>query len=822
MTIREFLTSLSIFRNNISSWLKSPDTRFNSIFRSQIKEKVLDAKNPFAKNQNSLDELQQTNSNQTQQHRELVSNYSFAKNGTNGHVTDRVYKENLSVENRLITDSQSRLPPLTAKKDRYLQSYRGRYRITELIKDDIRLREYEGFTYPQNKAVRIEEYFLSNIDETKHRELKNRANIKLKTSSGQDFRLITPLDTFTDEQRCYVITQSNFNYITIRKSLSLPDYSRITEHVAIIIKQVLQSLYFLHTQHIAFGNNKNISGLAHGNISIDSLLIDTKQKEIFVYLSNFAVWKDINNNEFKAINHYSLDSFKQNDLRDLGYVALYILFGNNVVENQINWNDSLDIQNWFSRITDIRLRDFIQKLIGIKEPFSNAKEAHDKISELFSKKIEYQPEEVNQKIQPASDIKQNKNSKIFLIILVLLFSSLGFGISWWWEPRSDNKDEPNNQNQANENCCIKVDFANVTDNKKEIKYYIQDSGVWNHLLSKPSLVAYNQTLIQEIGNRLSDERGKKIIAKYQPVKVKSEDIKPKIIQQKINEGEIDFALLTEEIREDNLKELNLEQKVIAYDALVAIVAYSDAHNELSFPKKLNYQITIEKLRELYTQDNDKFANNQLLSEINEKRNIKLYFPDIKKVESDEYSKSEIVHLFEEKILTQNAEDSNNFKELKQNILEREIKIQPDESYLLQSKYIFQNIRNDFERDKTLGIGISLLSRIYGQCSVYPLTLKGEDFTFQPLIQNDGKPIYDNDNNKNIDLCNDKGSYKPNYKALNDKNNPFRFPLVIVYKKDSEYAQKFVEIMQTQKGQELLKEAGFIPAESSSENQSSTE
>jgi len=49
-------------------------------------------------------------------------------------------------------------------------------------------------------------------------------------------------------------------------------------------------------------------------------------------------------------------------------------------------NDSSDVQNCLSKITDIRLRDFIQKLIGIKEPFSSAKEAHDKISELFSNK----------------------------------------------------------------------------------------------------------------------------------------------------------------------------------------------------------------------------------------------------------------------------------------------------------------------------------------------------------------------------------------------------------------------------------------------------
>lgn len=847
MRIRDFLTSFSSFRNNIRSWFKSPDTRGTSIIRNQT-DKLVDADinaiNPWSKNnknKDNLDDSQQTNSkqnsNRTQQNGEAVSNYSFPQNGTNGNVANRVYQGNLSVENRLITDYQSRLPPLTAKKDRYLQSYRGRYKITELIKDDIKLREYKGFTYPQNKAVRIKEYFLSNVDETKVRELKNRTNIKLKTTSGQDFRFITPLDTFTDGERCYVITQSNLNYITIREFLSSPDKSYYLKNkIFKIIQQVLQSLYFLHTQNIDLGNSNNISGIAHGNISIDSLLIETKdiqENQFFVYLSNLAIWKDII--EYQNINHYSCQTMKKNDLINLGYVAVTVLLSDEIASGFISRDELAEPENiiyWLNQKTTNEKAYFILQLLEVKEPFNNTKEAHDKISELLSNKNQYQPEEVSQKIQPTSDIKENKNNKIFLIVLVSSFSSLiGILLLVWFinEKRGADKVETGNQNKVDENCCInKVNFANIIDNKKEVKYYIQDSGVWDYLLTKPNLVAYKKTLIQEIGNRLSDERGKNIIDKYEPVKVKAENIEPKVIQEKINQGEIDFALLTEEIPQNDLDELNLEQKVIAYDALVAIVAYSDARNKLSFPDKLNHRITIDKLRELYTNDDDEFINNQnnkqILSGISKNKEIKLYFPDIRNKQNDD-TKSEIAHLFEEKIFANNAEDSNNFKELKQKILEREIKINKpsepnnkrDESYMLQSKYIFQYIRKDFEREKKLGIGISLLSRVYGQCSVYPLTIKGNDFTFEPFIQNNDNPI-----NPNIDLCNDKGSYKPNHKALNDKDNSLRFPLVVVYKQDSEYAKKFVEIMQTQEGQTLLKEAGFIPAKSPSENESSTE
>ncbi|MEO1185613.1 MAG: hypothetical protein AAFX46_13440, partial [Cyanobacteria bacterium J06636_27] len=41
----------------------------------------------------------------------------------------------------------------------------------------------------------------------------------------------------------------------------------------------------------------------------------------------------------------------------------------------------------------------------------------------------------------------------------------------------------------------------------------------------------------------------------------------------------------------------------------------------------------------------------------------------------------------------------------------------------------------------------------------------------------------------------------------------KFPLVIVYKKGSESAEKFIEIMQTDEGKDLLKEAGFTPTNS---------
>ena len=343
------------------------------------------------------------------------------------------------------------------------------------------------------------------------------------------------------------------------------------------------------------------------------------------------------------------------------------------------------------------------------------------------------------------------------------------------------------ENNNNYTSINQVDLNGID----EIKYYAKDNGVWDYLLNIPNIVSYRKTFLKEINDRL-DININNLFTRVDEAQTTEN------IMKEIDEGNIDFALLT---KKPELNSESLVEKVIAYDALVAIVPYTDGKGKgaWSVPSAMNYEIGIDELRYLYTQSQDTIEQwqsskheNQLQG-LNGKK-IKLYFQDI--------YESEIVNIFENNVL----------KEPKKTVAFRKIfkteeQLNNDSQKQLKSQYILQNIINNFEtsQNQTVGIGISLLSRVYGQCSVYPLKIQGDKYSFHPLVQNDNNPI-----NENTDLCYDKGSYKPNTNAFHDIKDkyPLKLPLVIVYKQGSEPAEKFIEIMQTDEGKDLLKEAGL--------------
>ena len=120
--------------------------------------------------------------------------------------------------------------------------------------------------------------------------------------------------------------------------------------------------------------------------------------------------------------------------------------------------------------------------------------------------------------------------------------------------------------------------------------------------------------------------------------------------------------------------------------------------------------------------------------------------------------------------------------------------------------MLQNILQGFEeteqKNKNGGIGFGLLRKVYGQCSVYPLAIDG----VPPLVQNDGEYI-----TPNIDLCNDKGSYRLNTNYFNSGKNPLRFAIAVIYPSKNTEGEKFAQMMLSNEGQSLLQEIGLVPA-----------
>ena len=800
MKITDLWNSFSRHAREISNWLNHPVDNIIRIGGREGQRRIEELEVPLGNNHQNSDASTQFNSKQTEENRilvnkgnsispELQNNSSFEKNGytsngVNGHSRNH---SNLYVENNLVViKEKEELPELN--ENQYIQSFKGRYRIGELRKKDIRIREYEGFTYPQKKSILIKEYLLLEKDfsdseaEKRQREFVKRANLKLKSTqakngiSGQDFRLLTPIDAFADKRRCYLISQSNQNYITLREYLDENCYMN-SEEVRTLLKRVLQSLYFLHNQNIILGNSELPSGLIHANINVDSLLIDKKRDINFIYLSDFAFWEDVVKPEnFKNINEYSAPLLYQNDLKDLGKVAIESLFFNHILRNKIDIENPIDTQYLLATISDIRLKNFILKLRGIDGKFSNTKEAYEVISNL-----PFETRKPEAKLVEPGQIKEKDKkqsvSRIQLIFLLLfafgLISLLILAILSIFENKDIYSPIEGTRNAScpkdpNFQCSI----SEVLEEKIDASF-IADSMVLDWM-EKGNFVSYNNSFIKE----LNSEKYNASLNLVKPIKQLDDiaEIKDKL---KTN-PEIDFAianlanqsnakcenntLSTDKDRNKNTDESsNLNCQIIAYDGIAFFVPFSDAYGDNSIPKALNGNISKDDLAKLYQGDIKDWKNLGLTKSLR----VELYQPE----------EQHLINSFIQFITTTIEE------------------IQPTKFELMLPK-----ILQGYEENEHGGIGFGLLRKVYGQCSVYPLAIDG----VQPLIENDGKDI-----TPNIDLCNDKGSYRLNTEAFKSGRYPLRFAIAVIYKTTK--GEKFAEMMLSDEGQSLLQEIGLVPA-----------
>jgi hypothetical protein len=165
----------------------------------------------------------------------------------------------------------------------------------------------------------------------------------------------------------------------------------------------------------------------------------------------------------------------------------------------------------------------------------------------------------------------------------------------------------------------------------------------------------------------------------------------------------------------------LEYKEVAYDALVVFVAFSYSKRDKSLPQALKGEITFENLRKLYTGQitNWKEIGGPDLQ-------VKLYIPD----------DTEAVRIFEQRVLKDNQQIE----------LFRSLQRKGNQSLpLVKTSWVPEIIRlstfemlrkviQDFEDEQVGAIAFGTLSRVFGQCSVYPLALRDrENSPVQALV-----------------------------------------------------------------------------------------
>jgi serine/threonine protein kinase len=240
----------------------------------------------------------------------------------------------------------------------------------------------------------------------------------------------------------------------------------------------------------------------------------------------------------------------------------------------------------------------------------------------------------------------------------------------------------------------------------------------------------------------------------------------------VRSGAVDFAVMP--LLEDLPKDMMAQE--IAYDGLAAVVAFSYAERQKGLPPALKGKLSLDQVRQLYQGQVDQWQA--------------VKGPDLA-VRRYVSNNPEAIAVFEQKIL-----DSRKLQTFPS--------IQPKPTIHLSRQVI-----RDFE-DKEIGsIGIAPLSEILGQCSVYPLALSlPGQAAVQPVVLSNGQDI-----DPETDLCTRKGAYAVAPDRFPLGNYPLSYPIVVVYPRDnrrSAMGKKFVELMRTMEGQQLLKAAGLVP------------
>lgn len=435
------------------------------------------------------------------------------------------------------------------------------------------------------------------------------------------------------------------------------------------------------------------------------------------------------------------------DLVAVGYVGFYLLLGKAAPEL-----DPRQDESW-PATEDLPLQDFILRLLRIAPPFESAQVARQALLQLP------QPTLASQRVLEgeAESSEAKPLSRFLLLFLTLLGVGLLGALIWALLPKSQPNASTRNEPQL---CCLKEVSAVPTGT---FTYTAVEGGTWSYALGQTDLRQRGQSLDAKLR-----ETHPKLQLNYKASQSIDEAI------AKVQAKQVDFAI----VPILHPLPIDLTYQEFGYDGLAVFVAFSYARRDRGLPKTLEGQITLEQIRQLYL---NQVSNWQDLGGAS--LPIKLYAP----------TDSEAIQVFEQRVL----------KDLKFNQLGQNQVTQ------LPALKMLRTVLQDFESQGVGSIGFSPLSRIFGQCSIYPLAVQAQGKTpVQPLVLNRNQPI-----DPTTDLCDRKGSYHPDVAAFQTQQYPLAYSLAVVYPRDNSLppvGEKFAALLRTSEGQQLLKELGLVP------------
>ncbi len=315
-------------------------------------------------------------------------------------------------------------------------------------------------------------------------------------------------------------------------------------------------------------------------------------------------------------------------------------------------------------------------------------------------------------------------------------------------------------------CCLKEVSGMPAGT---YRYTAVQGGTWWNLLQQQSLLKPGQDLTAALAIAQP-----KLQLQYVPAQTFEE------VLTQVQSGAVDFAILP---LIDDLPGDLLAQE-IAYDGLAAVVSFSYAQRRQGLPIALQGRLSLPQLQQLYQ------------GQINRWQAIGGSAQAVPLGQRYTSKNPEAIALFEQRVLQS--------RKLKTQSI---VASAPVEN--LPTMDLLRQVIRDFE-DRDRGcVGVLPLSEIWGQCSVYPLALSlPGKAAVQPLVLSNGQDI-----NPETDLCNRKGAYGPESQRFQLGQYPLSYPIMVVYPRDnrrSAIAKKFVELMRTFEGQQLLRAAGLVP------------
>ncbi|BAY24801.1 putative serine/threonine kinase [Calothrix sp. NIES-2100] len=649
--------------------------------------------------------------------------------------------------------------PATIPQGSEIKGNLGTYQVNDFLGARGNGRLYAGIQLQDQQPVIIKEYLLPsrcfNEKEILERKesFKRVGGVSLADTKTQNFRLVHTWEAIADEKgdRCYLITQATEASQTLRQYLT--QHGAMTaEQVREILHQALQTLEFLHSQKLRFPSNQIQQGLAHGNLSLDSILIQVENQQQYIFFDDLAIWENV----FIPPNiAQPAPCRREQDLEALGLVAFYLWLGKTT-----NYShqplDPRENEHWPN--TDHNLKRFIERLLRLENPFPSAEAARFALMQL--------PQEnqvSNIASSPESPAKQKfLGTKLIWLAILPLLLLLGGGILYYFfrpQPAENSK---------------YITWSGLVDKFSQVNnvpsgkftYTGEQDGTWSLILQ------------QQVGNSRLEEIFTKpkpqVKAEFNYEAVSSADINN--VQQTLEEvksGKKDFAItsLVSDITD------KLEKRPFAEDGLLVYVAFNKKDDNLAYA--LGGQITLEQLRQIYT---GKLTNWQQISPKLPNLDIKPFAP----------TEPEAIEKFQEIVFQNDPQDKALFA----------AKVDKLDTTKTQNQ-----IRREIKEGRNTGIiGFGIIAKTWNQCTGYPLAIvDGNQPASQPLFQRrDHRQI-----NTLDDLC-QHDNYFFDVNAF--QSYPLRYPIFVVYPKDKSRqppGSTFAEILTTRQGQCLLSKVGLV-------------